>query len=310
MTREQLLAEALTLASSGSGPAAAAKLADAGYPTYAQELNKAWVDGASPTDLYKIVASIPPVTFNSPEAKTDMAQLNELELANAAPVQTSLSNAGGFNPLPTQFGTAPPPSASLFGDIIRAVVPGGQQITNIGNALGGVLGIGGGSATPGIAQPAPQPAGGTDIGAIIQDLITGGAISVAAGAATGQYSQPGTAPAPATNFAPGFAVAATKPGASVRLTAPKGFVIVTIRPNDPYFVAAVSQGGVAQPDGSVKLAMRKEVARKMGYYKPRAKPLLTASQRRTIRKAETLKRKVAQVAKSAGVSCTMPRKRR
>ncbi len=91
------------------------------------------------------------------------------------------------------------------------------------------------------------------------------------------------------------------PSAQARLKAPKGYVIVEIQPNDPLYPVAVDAGGVAQPGGSVKVAMMKEKARKCGYWKRRPKPALTSGDMKTLRKAERLKKKVAKTYLRAGI---------
>lgn len=67
------------------------------------------------------------------------------------------------------------------------------------------------------------------------------------------------------------------PMKQVRNRAPRGYVIVDYR--------------------GQKVAMLKEVARKCGLWKPRAKPLFTASEAKTIRKAARLQKKGDRLAK-------------
>jgi hypothetical protein len=248
--------------------------------------------------------------------------------------------AGQAVPLPgSSMPVAPLPQApialSLIGDILGAVAPIvggalGSVIPGIGTAagaaLGGVLsgGLGnlsgpgstvgtggfsglpvmpGGLLTPGIGPTLGQVGGALqNFPGILNNLGFGPGLNGSGGPLPAQ-------PLPQLTMGPGFATSATKPTQASRLQAPMGFVIVTVKPNDPFFSSAMQIGGVVQRDGAVKIAMRKEVARKMGYWKPKVRPLLTSSERKTIRRAQTLKRKVARVAKMAGVDCKLPRRR-
>ena len=171
------------------------------------------------------------------------------------------------------------------------------------------------SAQAFIAAPAspttfPQlPAVGPGAGAL-------GDLRDAYGALTGQGNQLGPQlPAPSGGSAMSlFGPPIQKGMATTRLQAPKGFVIVTITEGNDGYSQALSSGiGMpATKNGrpAVKFAMEKTLARKMGLWKPRPKPLLTRAEVRTIDKAARLQRKVATVAKKAGVSCRVPRKRR
>lgn len=95
--------------------------------------------------------------------------------------------------------------------------------------------------------------------------------------------------------------AITRPAATARLKAPRGYVIVEIQPHDPLYATAAQAGGVQQPDGSIKVAMDKDKARKRKYWKPRPKPWLTASDRRVLTKANRVERKVAKAYLKAGI---------
>lgn len=93
-----------------------------------------------------------------------------------------------------------------------------------------------------------------------------------------------------------------QPTAQTRLKAPKGYVIVEVAPDHPLYPVAVNAGGVQQPDGAVKIAMRKQQAKDMKLWKKRPKPALTSGDMKTLRRAETLKKKVARAYLKAGVS--------
>lgn len=95
--------------------------------------------------------------------------------------------------------------------------------------------------------------------------------------------------------------AVTAPAATARLKAPKGYVIVTIQPNDPLWATAAQAGGVQQPDGSIKVAMDKDKARKRKYWKPRPKPWLTAADKRVLTHANRVEKKVAKAYLKAGI---------
>ncbi len=100
-----------------------------------------------------------------------------------------------------------------------------------------------------------------------------------------------------------------KPSQTTRLRSPKGYVTVLVPNGHPGYTDAINAGGIITAQG-VKISMMKEVARKFKLWKPRPKPLLSSSDMRTIRKANSLKRKVARAAKSAGIQgCRTPRKR-
>lgn len=94
------------------------------------------------------------------------------------------------------------------------------------------------------------------------------------------------------------------PAADVRLKAPKGYVIVTIPYGHPMQQLAAQAGGVQQDDGSIKVAMQKCYARDMKLWKPRSKPPMTAADKKTIRKARTLRKRAAKLAADAGVKTT------
>lgn len=121
-----------------------------------------------------------------------------------------------------------------------------------------------------------------DIGDIYQMLPTGG---------NGQMPDVGSLMLPAV----------TAPSATQRLKAPKGYVIVTIQRNDPLFATAINAGGVQQADGSVKVAMDKDKAKKRKYWRPRPKPWLTASDKRVLTKANRVEKKVAKAYLKAGI---------
>lgn len=72
-----------------------------------------------------------------------------------------------------------------------------------------------------------------------------------------------------------------QPGVETRLKAPKGFVIVDM------------------PDGSGKKAVEKTLARKCGLWKPAPKPPITASEWKTLKKADRVKKKAKKIAQTA-----------
>lgn len=77
-----------------------------------------------------------------------------------------------------------------------------------------------------------------------------------------------------------------KPMVAQRLKAPPGYVIVMC--------------------GGHKVAMDKDVARAKGYWKPRSKPPITASEYKTVRKAERVKGKISRMVKSADKAVSKP----
>lgn len=93
----------------------------------------------------------------------------------------------------------------------------------------------------------------------------------------------------------------TAPNQSVRYVAPRGYVVVTLPLNHPYANDVMATGGVKHGNG-IKIAIQKEAAKDFKLWKPRAKPLITASQARTIQKAHTLEKKLARVTAKAGVT--------
>lgn len=96
---------------------------------------------------------------------------------------------------------------------------------------------------------------------------------------------------------------AVAPMQDTRLKAPRGYVIVSIKQGHPTYDAAKSLGGVLQSNGDVKIAMLKSMARKAGW-KPRQKPLLTASDGRILKKARRLESKLERETAKAGVVVT------
>jgi hypothetical protein len=74
------------------------------------------------------------------------------------------------------------------------------------------------------------------------------------------------------------------PRQETRLRAPRGYVIVT--------------------ENGVKKAMLKEAARSCGLWKPNPKPVMTASDAKTLKKAARLQAKVDRVAKMANAVCS------
>lgn len=78
----------------------------------------------------------------------------------------------------------------------------------------------------------------------------------------------------------------TMPGQKVIATAPRGFVIVDM------------------PDGSGKRAVLKSVARRLGLWKPRSKPPISASDWKKLKVAERVKKKAKRIAQTADWKCT------
>ena len=70
-----------------------------------------------------------------------------------------------------------------------------------------------------------------------------------------------------------------------RAKAPKGYVVVT------------------NPETGMKVAMLREVAIKLKYYKPRKKPYISYSDMKALRKAESVKKKVNRAATAADFVC-------
>lgn len=91
-----------------------------------------------------------------------------------------------------------------------------------------------------------------------------------------------TAPSPGTSMTKNFAGCA--------ITMPLGRRTVAYAP--PGYVAVDTDN-----DGITDTAMLKPVARACGLWKPRPKPLLTASERKTLNKATSVMRKVDSVVK-------------
>lgn len=180
-------------------------------------------------------------------------------------------------------------------------------LNQYGDLLGDILTGGIGGATAGGSLPVTIP-GGTNLNDLAEILL-GAAGGSAQGNTYGDVQEPYNPPVytPAPTGASNAVMSA--PGKQVRLKAPRGYVIVEVRPGEPFYAEASKVGQVSER--GFKVAMRKETARKYGLWKPQPKPLLTRSEMRTIRKANTLKRKVASTAQAAGVEgCKMPPKPR
>lgn len=215
---------------------------------------------------------------------------------------------------------------SLIGDLIGAVGGGtaiggaiGSIIPGIGTAagaaIGGFLGGSGGGGGGGAQLPFnpdnPANLSEAELAAALEAIrnqygpggLSGGGGNFGGGGAGGSFAPTGDA-----CFSTALAPCAVKPMQQQRLRAPHGYVIVTITPNHPAYSAAVSSGlAMIGPDGA-KIAMKKEVARKEGLWRPRRKPLMTGGDMNTIRKANRLRKKAARVAKAAGVpGCRVPK---
>jgi len=146
----------------------------------------------------------------------------------------------------------------------------------------------------------PQPANDKDLEQrIIDILMKFPALSVLGG--VGRVSdlvkgalQPGTAPLAGSGLRTlnGCVVpeAVVAPQVALVNRAPAGYVIVECN--------------------GVKVAMLKEVAMKMGKFKRRPKPPISASDWKSLRKAETVKKKAKRIASVAGFSCATKGSRR
>lgn len=293
------LTDALDALSSSNVSYAAALISDAGYPSVAAKVHEAGIMGAPADDLKRIATNL----LTQAGANVDTAPSGALPTSPPVPVPVSSSSGGGLG--------------GLIGGAVGSLIPGIGTAAGgtIGTAIGGLLGGGGGNSSPNPGPMLPNPGytvpytGPTGVfagagfgpgGLSDTPIIPGGVLTPGIGPTFGQVSdifqdlfgpstngtQTPTMPAP-----PAYSLAGTnlaKPTAHAQLAAPApGFVIAKVKATDPLFTPAVAAGGIPQPDGSVKIAMRKEYAKAHGYWKPRAKPLISAAQAKRIRKAKS-----------------------
>jgi hypothetical protein len=174
-----------------------------------------------------------------------------------------------------------------LGSSVVSLIPGGSELDRIidlpsfgGN--GGNRIIGGTGSLPGF-QPQPYTGGTMSNGQtesynnpyipdFLEEIWNPGLANQ-----NGQATQAGCPNIPVI----------VQPAQKVTLKAPKGYVIVEC------------------PKGSGnKVAMIKPVAIKMGYYKNRPKPPISAKQWRAMKTAETVKNKVKNIASTAGFKTT------
>lgn len=205
---------------------------------------------------------------------------------------------------------------SLFGDILKGV--GRGLIGGLTGGLPGLIaGVAGGGSPGQPAVPTAQPTGGGGITPAQQDAVT--QLLQQMGVGMGVTGVPQfNAPAPfIPQAAPTLVPQATgppmtnalampsvvAPTAAQRLTAPAGYVIVTIPYSHPTAQQAIALGGAQTPEG-VKVAMLKPMARRSGLWKARQKPLLTASDGRIIKKAARLRSKLRRTSARSGVVVT------
>lgn len=277
---------------------------EAGFAGAAERLMNKWVGGSAGADLYLAAQTeLNRVQPSVPAAKTTTTTFGD-EPTSGGAIQAQMPDG--------RIITAP---AASLRDIIKA---GGRFLGNIvtGNPVGGIIGLGADilGGIGGIAGGSPAAGGvvppnlGQQVSDMLGGLDLGGSAQLPFGDEAVQTGPIYVDTPNGTEVATSNAVV-TKPMTAPRLKAPRGSVIVTVYPGQPYYSEA-RQLGKPVENGGYKVAINKKVARGCGLYKTPVKPLLTSSERKTIRRAETLKRQVAKTAKAAGISCTVPRRRR
>lgn len=180
------------------------------------------------------------------------------------------------------------------------LLPGGN-LAQAGLALAGnLLGGGGGGAAP--AVQAPGIAGGTsDLGDLLAQL---GPLSPGMGA-----PQSGPVPTGTDLMVPGggaFTMPVTmRPVESKIFRVARQYALLTLSPSHPAYGAALATGNsVSDGKGNIKIGLLKHRARSSKLWKPRAKPLLTAAEGRTIKEAAKDQKKVRDVAAKYGIQVT------
>lgn len=155
------------------------------------------------------------------------------------------------------------------GDLVRSIGGGIVDAIPGGSALNGWIDMpsfGGGNNL--VAQPSRPPAYNNEY---IPDVIEG--------LWNPAVNQP---PQPARQGGCPDIPVVVQPGQTTRLTAPPGYVIVKCR--------------------GQKVAMLKEVARSMGYWKPRRKPPISAKDWRCVQRAAATQKKLKRVVSTANRS--------
>lgn len=205
-----------------------------------------------------------------------------------------------------------------LGSAVGTVIGGPAVGAAIGGLLGGGSSSGAGSLVPTITgAPQFQLPQGTDPSVIQQILAVLGAgagqtpIGAAGQEAIRQLFGPTQPTAPAAPPVTGPMVSGsmsmpviTAPQSAQRLKAPRGYRIVTVPFGHPGYNDAKRAGGVLQADGSVKIAMLPEVARKFKLLPPTRRGGITAAQVAQAKKASRLDKKIKRLAADLGVQVT------
>jgi hypothetical protein len=253
-----ILSDAINAAADGNYSFAAAKIAEAGFPDIASQVQQSGIMGAPPQDVARIATNLLKGKGGS---------------GGNASVPTVLTDVA-FSPAPVGFQA--PVAKFDFGNLLGAIpVIGGtlETVYDVGDAVlgSGVFGGGGLPDTsqlpsPGYVTPYAGPTGAF-AGLANTPIIPGGLLTPGIGPTIGTVTDvfanffgSGGADPTQTLPAPTLQLAGSnlaKPAAHRQLMAPApGFVIATVKATDPLFTAAVAAGGVPQANGSVKIAMR------------------------------------------------------
>lgn len=252
---------------------------------------------------------VAPVVSAAPVADMTFAEVADVESGPAPaakisfPVNQVRVMPNGQDPFISTYSTGLPqgggPNLAFSGGFdlpgaieggVETALGGGSLADILKGALGGLLGSGDTTGTPGIAGPAggfvaPPQNGDKDIEDKLIDILSRfpafsgpGAIGRVAGGVKSMLSTNGIT----TQF-PGNIV--TAPQIGTRLKAPPGYVIVTL------------------PETGEKVAMWKAVARSLGLWKSRPKPPIKASEWKALRTANRVEKKAKKIAQTAGFSC-------